>query len=80
MADEPTNAPDNDGNPLSRDWKYAADLAAHNLGFDDPLKALSPEHWQLVLANVETRMRMRGVLPPFGWKGALARQVGRRDE
>ena len=80
MADDPIDVPNNDENPLPREWRFAADIAARNLGFDEPVKTMSPERWQLVLTSVETRMTMRGVLPPFGWKAALAQQVGRLDE
>ena len=64
---------------LSPEWKEAADLAAHNLGLGKSLAELSPEHWQLVLASVEDRMRLRGVTPPPGWRRVLARQVGRSN-
>ena len=64
---------------LSSEWQEAADLAAHNLGLSPSLAELSPEHWQLVLASVTDRMRMRGASPPVGWRRALARQVGRID-
>ena len=50
-----------------------------NLGMGETLHSLTPEHWELVLHNVEARMHMRGVTPPFGWKKALAQQVGRSD-
>lgn len=64
---------------LSPEWQASADLAAHNLGFDKPLSDLTPEHWQLVLAGVEDRMRLRGVKAPPGWRRALARRVGRTE-
>ena len=80
MADDPLNRPDNDSGRLSREWVETAINASHNLGFKDELPALSSEHWQMVLTSVEARMNMRGILPAFGWKDALARQVGRRDE
>jgi hypothetical protein len=65
---------------LGSEWQEAAELAAHNLGFPKPLLALSPEHWQMVLASVTDRMRLRGASLPIGWRRALARQVGRGDE
>lgn len=64
---------------LDSEWLEAADLAAHNLGVDPVLAQLSPEHWQLVLASVTDRMRLRGASLPRGWRRALARQVGRSD-
>ena len=64
---------------LSPEWQEAADLAAHNLGLSPSLAELSPEHWQLVLASVTDRMRLRGAALPVGWRRALARQVGRID-
>ena len=39
---------------------------------------LPAEHWQLVLVNVDARMRMRNVEAPVGWRTALEQQVGRR--
>ena len=64
---------------LSSEWQEAADLAAHNLGLSPSLAELSPEHWQLVLASVTDRMRLRGASLPVGWQRALAREVGRSD-
>jgi hypothetical protein len=61
---------------LGSEWREAAEQAAHNLG----LPNLSPEHWQMVLASVTDRMRLRGASLPLGWRRALARQVGRSDE
>lgn len=66
MSTDPIETPDNDSESLSGEWKDAAHIAVHNLGFDDTLKTLSPEHWQMVLTSVETRMNMRGISPPFG--------------
>ncbi|ACL56003.1 hypothetical protein [Methylobacterium nodulans] len=63
--------------PLPREWRDAADTAAHNLGFGRDLAGLPAEHWQRVLANVEARMRMKGIEMPEGWRERLARQVGR---
>ncbi len=64
---------------LGSEWQEAADLGARNLGFSEALTELSPEHWQLVLASVTDRMRLRGASLPRGWRRALARQVGRHD-
>ncbi|MHC2109292.1 hypothetical protein [Methylobacterium sp. CM6246] len=64
---------------LSPEWKETAELAARNLGLSKPLAEMSPEHWQLVLASVTDRMRLRGASLPRGWRLALAREVGRQD-
>jgi hypothetical protein len=64
---------------LGPEWKEAANLAIHNLGFQPPLAVLCPEHWQRVLVSVSNRMLMRGSEMPPGWQPALAKQVGRRD-
>lgn len=64
---------------LGSEWRKAADLAAHNLGFSLALAELTPEHWQLVLASVTDRMRLLGASLPVGWRRALARQVGRSE-
>ncbi|MER2264312.1 hypothetical protein [Methylobacterium oxalidis] len=64
---------------MSNDWREAAAAAARNLGFDKPLRELAPEHWQIVLASVEDRMRLRGGSAPPGWRRALAHRVGRSD-
>ena len=64
---------------LPPEWMEAAEQAARNLGQGKPLVELSPEHWQLVLASVTDRMRLRGASLPRGWRLALARQVGRQD-
>lgn len=64
---------------LGPEWQEAADLAAHNLGFGSLLSALCPEHWQLVLASVNSRMLLRGTQPPPGWQTALAKQIGRHE-
>lgn len=60
-------------------WRSGAGDAAANLGFGRRLDELSSEHWQVVLASVEARIRMRGVEIPKRWQKALARQVGRSD-
>ena len=60
---------------LGSEWQEAADLGARNLGFSEALTELSPEHWQLVLASVTDRMRLRGASLPRGWRRALARPV-----
>lgn len=62
---------------LDPEWLEAAELAAHNLGFSASLADLSPEHWQLVLASVTDRMRLRGTSLPVGWRRAMDRQAGR---
>jgi hypothetical protein len=65
---------------LGSEWQEAAEQVAHNLGFPAGLSSLSPEHWQMVLASVTDRMRLRGASLPVGWRRALTRQVGRRDD
>ena len=65
---------------LGFEWREAAEQAAHNLGFAKDLSALSPEHWQMVLASVTDRMRLRGASLPVGWRRALTQQVGRSDD
>jgi hypothetical protein len=70
----PTEKPD-----LPPEWIEVAELAAHNLGLGKTLAELSPEHWQLVLASVTDRMRLRGASLPLGWRRTLARQVGRHE-
>ena len=77
MSGDPIDQSDNDSEGLSIEWVETALNASHNLGFEHALSALSAEHWQMVLTSVAARMQMRGVSPPFGWKAALARQVGR---
>ena len=62
---------------LPAEWRQAADHAARNLGMTEALFDLPAEHWQLVLVNVDARMRMRGIRTPHGWKKALGDQVGR---
>lgn len=62
---------------LTPDWLTAAENATRNLGLDLNLKDLSPEHWQVVLHNVEERMRMKGMTLPDGWQDALERDAGR---
>jgi hypothetical protein len=64
---------------LPPEWIKVAELAAHNLGLGKALAELSPEHWQLVLASVTDRMRLRGASLPLGWRRTLARQVGRHE-
>ena len=58
-------------------FRDAALATARNLGFAIDPRKLAPEHWQRVLAAVETRMRMRGVPLPEGWREELAAQIGR---
>lgn len=70
----PTKLPE-----LGPEWREAADLAAHNLGFSGALADLSPEHWQLVLASVTDRMLLHGATLPPGWRRALAQQVARPE-
>ena len=62
---------------LPLEWSDAALQAARNLGLDASPAYLSPEHWQRVLANVETRMRLRGFDAPAGWRDTLAERFGR---
>src|SRR4051812_43625411 len=62
-----------DKRDLLEEWSEAAATVARNLGLDKPLPDLAPEHWQLVLAGVGGRMRLRGATPPPGWQRALAR-------
>lgn len=64
---------------LGSEWQEAAVVAARNLGFAEKLSALSSEHWQVVLASVTERMRLRGASLPVGWRRALTREVGRSD-
>lgn len=78
MSNDPTAMSDNDREALSEELMDTAINASHNLGFEHALPELSSEHWQMVLTSVAARMQMRGIMPPFGWKDALARQVGRR--
>ncbi|WP_407523592.1 hypothetical protein [Methylobacterium oryzisoli] len=47
------------------------------MGFTE-LASLPDEHWQRVLASVETRMRLKHVDLPGDWRERLAWQVGRR--
>jgi hypothetical protein len=79
MSDPPHQLSANDEFGLPAEWRETAELAARNLGMGETLHSLTPEHWELVLHNVEARMHMRGVTPPFGWKKALAQLVGRSD-
>ncbi|WP_239681695.1 hypothetical protein, partial [Methylorubrum thiocyanatum] len=65
---------------LLREWIEVAELAAHNLGLGKRFAELSPEHWQLVLASVTDRIRLRGASFPLGWRHTLARQVGHATE
>lgn len=62
---------------LSLEWSDAAVQAARNLGLDASPAEVSDEHWQRVLANVEARMRMRGIEAPVGWREDLAARFGR---
>ncbi|WP_336490945.1 hypothetical protein [Methylobacterium nigriterrae] len=80
MPDAPIVRVPADKPNLPPEWIEAAELAAHNLGFGQTLATLSPEHWQLVLASVTDRMRLRGASLPLGWRRTLARQVGRGTE
>ncbi|WP_407529656.1 hypothetical protein [Methylobacterium oryzisoli] len=41
-------------------WRDTAERAAANLGLSRDLSKLSAEHWQKVLAGVDTRMRLKG--------------------
>lgn len=80
MADDPIDDPAADRDVLSTQWVFEADSAAHKLGVADPLRTMSSERWQRVLASVEARMKMRGVSLPNNWQRSLTRQVGRHDE
>lgn len=73
MADAPTDSCDTDREALSSEWAAAAVNASHNLDFEHRPSALRSEHWQMVLTSVAARMQMRGIMPSFGWKDALAR-------
>lgn len=77
MPDAPIVSVSAEKPDLPREWIDVAELAAHNLGLGKKLAELGPEHWQLVLASVTDRMRMRGASLPLGWRRTLARQVGR---
>ena len=77
MSIEPFDPGANEPDALSAEWMDVARLAARNLGMGETLHDLSPEHWQLVLVNVEAKMRMRGFEPPDGWQDALARRAVR---
>ncbi|WP_336490639.1 hypothetical protein [Methylobacterium nigriterrae] len=79
MSDPSRQLPANEQFNLPEEWLRTAELAALNLGMGETLHGLSPEHWQLVLVNVEARMRMRGIETPKGWQKALAQLVGRSD-
>jgi hypothetical protein len=79
MSDPPRQLPANDQFNLPGEWLRAAELATRNLGMGETLHDLTPEHWQLVLVNVDAKMRMRGFAPPLGWQKALAKQAGRSD-
>ncbi|CAO4154096.1 hypothetical protein [Methylorubrum extorquens] len=80
MPDAPVVSVPNEKPVLPHEWIEVAELAAHNLGLGKRLAELSPEHWQLVLASVTDRMRLRGASLPLGWRRTLARQVGRATE
>ena len=79
MADAPIILASAGNLELGSEWQEVAELAARNLGFPERLPDLSPEHWQMVLASVTDRMRLRGASLPVGWRRALTRQVGRTD-
>lgn len=59
------------------DLRDTAENSARNLGFALDLPQLSPELWQKVLVATETRMRMRGIELPSGWREKLAGQIWR---
>ncbi|WP_336490641.1 hypothetical protein [Methylobacterium nigriterrae] len=69
-----TNQLDNGPFALQAEWLEAAAVAARNLGIGETLHDLTPEHRQLVLANVEAKMRMRGVEPLAGWQKRCSRK------
>ncbi|MER2266682.1 hypothetical protein [Methylobacterium oxalidis] len=77
MPDTPIVPAPSEKPDLPHEWIDVAELAAKNLGLSRTLAELSPEHWQLVLASVTDRMRLRGASLPVGWRRTLARQVGR---
>ena len=64
---------------LPLDWRNCAEATARNLGLSKSLKELPPEHWQKVLAGVETKMRLKGSVLPDRWQSSLAEEVGRSD-
>jgi hypothetical protein len=57
-------------------WRDTALSAAANLGLGRELPKLSAEHWQKVLAAVETQMRLKGAELPANWRERLAREAG----
>lgn len=65
---------------LLADWAQLANISSRNLGFEKKLLFLSSEQWQMVLTSVMSRMKMRGIHPPFGWKTSLADYVGRTSD
>jgi hypothetical protein len=71
MTDAPIIAASAGNLELGSEWQKAAELAARNLGFSGCLSGLTPEHWQMVLASVTDRMRLRGASLPVGWRRAL---------
>jgi hypothetical protein len=79
MPDQPIVSVSIEKRDLGPEWEEAARLAAHNLGLTGEIPELSPEHWQVVLANLEARMGLRGVALPPGWRRTLARQAGRLE-
>jgi hypothetical protein len=79
MSEAPIVVVPTETHSLSSEWREAAEQAARNLGQGKPLAELCPEHWQLVLASVTDKMRLRGASLPHGWRLALARQVGRQE-
>ncbi len=72
---DPTQARASDPSPLPPEWLETAHNAARNLGMNAALHDLTAEQWQRVLANVETRMRMRGAAIPGDWREQLRRRV-----
>ena len=53
MSEPPRQQPANDEFKLPEEWRQTAELAALNLGMGETLRELSPEHWEIVLHNVE---------------------------
>lgn len=57
-------------------WLETAQEVSRNLGFG-PLDKVPAEQWQKVLASLRIKMRLKGIVPSFGWERDLAEQSGR---